>query len=139
MAVRYGSVHLPCSVSDYIPCMLVRSYSIATTTTTITMSIVDRASCIMHTHTQPALGRTTTPLCPSPWCMHCGASHLRLCSSVEFAGCGSMFCYFVTSGGGLEFAFVFVSIVCCVCVCGMWNVECGMRRWWYFHKSDASL
>jgi hypothetical protein len=42
LAVRYGSVHLPCSVSGYIPCMLVRSYSIATTTT-ITMCIVNRA------------------------------------------------------------------------------------------------
>ena len=28
-------------------------------------------------------------------------------------------------GGGLEFAFVFVSVVFAFVECGMWNAECG--------------
>ena len=33
--------------------------------------------------------------------------------------------YYATSGGSLEFALVFVSVVFAFAECGMWNVECG--------------
>jgi hypothetical protein len=48
-------------------------------------------------------------------------SHLGLRSSVELAGQDPMFCYFSTSGGSLEFAFVFVSVLFAFADCGMWN------------------
>ena len=33
--------------------------------------------------------------------------------------------YYATSGGSLEFALVFVSVVFAFAECGMWKVECG--------------
>ena len=34
--------------------------------------------------------------------------------------------YYATSGGSLEFAFVFVSVVFAFAECGMWNVDAAM-------------
>ena len=54
-------------------------------------------------------------------------SNLKQCSSTEFAGRGSMFCFIMQlPGGGLEFAFVFVSVVFAFAECGMWNVDAAM-------------
>ena len=52
-------------------------------------------------------------------------SNLKQCSSTEFAGRGSMFCFIMQlpgGGSGLEFVFVFVSIVFAFAGYEMWNV-----------------